>query len=654
MIGMTLANRYKLIEKVGVGGMALVYKAEDLLLKRFVAVKILKEQFVEDDEFSRKFEMEAQSAAALSHPNIVNVYDVGSENNGEGKIHFIVMEYINGRTLKDLIVEKTFLSNEDTVIYAVQIAQALEAAHKKGIIHRDIKPQNIMITDEDVVKVTDFGIARISTSATITYTQSILGTVHYISPEQAKGKFIDKRSDIYSLGIVMYEMLTGKVPFDAENSVGIALKHIQDRVIEPSALNPGVSEKLNNIIMKCLEKQPEDRYPSSNALIRDLMAKNVSVSQDTQVTAKAFNKKAIAGRDVVNDVAVYSTSPDNTEKHKAQKKFGLKSTVLPIALSLLLLAGLFFLGSFLKDNFFVRTTVVPDIVGKSEAEALNLLTNSKLKYNIIRKNDNNISAGYVISQRPEKGGDVKEGTHIELIISKGLKEITMPSLIDMDINEAQNTLSALGLTISSEKHEVSSKEKEGKIISQSPAENTIVTNKSNIVVTIAKAEEVQLSKMPALLGSTQAAAVESILKNELVLGEVEKRYSDKYGEDTVMWQSYDEGVELKPGTKIDLIISKGIKKEDQTDEGKTEPVIDNTNEQDNNEKKIFRFTILPPKRDEGVTEFNVRITRVDETNEVEVYNKNHDITKGEFTVDVKDYVNSKFKIYFDGEFVQTN
>lgn len=275
MIGRTLGNRYNIIEKVGTGGMAYVYKAEDKILKRLVAIKVLKEQFIEDQEFSKKFEIEAQSAARLSHPNIVNVYDVGTDRIDDRIIHYIVMEYINGRTLKDLIREKGKLSTTEAVSYSKQIASALDLAHRNGIIHRDIKPQNIMINDEGMVKVTDFGIARISSSATITYTSSILGTVHYISPEQAKGSFIDYKSDIYSLGIVMYEMLTGRVPFDAENSVGIALAHIHEKVEAPRILNPSISPRLNSIVLKALEKNPENRFSSCRELIRALNSRDI-------------------------------------------------------------------------------------------------------------------------------------------------------------------------------------------------------------------------------------------------------------------------------------------------------------------------------------------------------------------------------------------
>ena len=231
MIGMTLGNRYEIVEKIGSGGMAIVYKAKCRLLDRYVAIKILKEEFTEDDDFIRKFRRESQAAASLSHPNIMNIYDVGSVENEKNKIHYIVMEYIKGKTLKEVITEKGKLSTDETVSFSKQIAEALSHAHKNHIIHRDIKPHNIMITEDNRLKVTDFGIARAVTSSTITTTSSVLGSVHYFSPEQARGGYTDEKSDIYSLGIVMYEMLTGKVPFDGDTPIGVALKHVQEEMI---------------------------------------------------------------------------------------------------------------------------------------------------------------------------------------------------------------------------------------------------------------------------------------------------------------------------------------------------------------------------------------------------------------------------------------
>lgn len=376
MIGRTLGNRYNIIEKVGTGGMAYVYKAEDKILKRLVAIKVLKEQFIEDQEFSKKFEIEAQSAARLSHPNIVNVYDVGTDRIDDRIIHYIVMEYINGRTLKDLIREKGKLSTTEAVSYSKQIASALDLAHRNGIIHRDIKPQNIMINDEGMVKVTDFGIARISSSATITYTSSILGTVHYISPEQAKGSFIDYKSDIYSLGIVMYEMLTGRVPFDAENSVGIALAHIHEKVEAPRILNPSISPRLNSIVLKALEKNPENRFSSCRELIRALNSRDIFSDISNRAVYNPNSKRKIKKK-----VAIYKTDHQQERADKKNQK-NKKNVFLKILASLIIISILFFVARGLSNTFKKNEVEIPSVVNKSEAEALALILNSNLKYSI--------------------------------------------------------------------------------------------------------------------------------------------------------------------------------------------------------------------------------------------------------------------------------
>lgn len=276
-----LDSRYEIIKEIGVGGMAKVYKAKDRLLDRYVAIKILKDQYAEDDEFSKKFNNEAQSAAKLSHINIVNVYDIGKDMLNGKLIQYIVMEYVEGETLKDLIDREKVLENHDIIDYSTQIAQALKSAHDSGIVHRDIKPQNILIDKYGLCKVTDFGIARVSSNATITYTSSILGTVHYISPEQAKGKIVDLKSDLYSLGAVMYEMATGRVPFDADNSVGIAVMHIQDDPIPPREINPNLSKHLNYIIMKLLKKDPTERFQNASELIEALDDESLVKGEDT-------------------------------------------------------------------------------------------------------------------------------------------------------------------------------------------------------------------------------------------------------------------------------------------------------------------------------------------------------------------------------------
>ena len=342
MDNIILGNRYKLQDLIGVGGMAKVYKATDRLLQRDVAIKILKDQYAEDEEFVKKFSNEALSAARLTHVNIVSVYDIGEDLIEGKKVHYIVMEYVDGETLKDKIDRDKVLSNHDIVDYSIQIAQALNQAHLSNIIHRDIKPQNILMDKYGLLKVTDFGIARVSTNATITYTSSILGTVHYISPEQAKGKFVDEKSDLYSLGVVMYEMATGKVPFDADNSVGIAVMHIQDEPEDPIKLNKNLSPRLNDIIMKLLQKDPQERFKNAKELIRALeddsydigyirkddTAKIQKVEDDiSQTTFIPVVEKKKKNKKKKNDEneAVYVTPTDDSKNKKKKKKLSLNN-----------------------------------------------------------------------------------------------------------------------------------------------------------------------------------------------------------------------------------------------------------------------------------------------------------------------------------------
>ena len=270
MIGKVLGNRYEIIEKIGGGGMAFVYKARCKLLDRFVAIKILKDEFVDDEDFVRKFRRESQAAASLSDPNIVNVYDVGIDEIEGKAIHYIVMEYIDGKTLKELIVEKGRLSAAETIYYTIQIANGLSTAHANSIIHRDIKPHNIMITKDNRVKVTDFGIARAATSSTMTTTSDVLGSVHYFSPEQARGGYTDDKSDIYSLGIVMYEMITGKLPYEGDTAVSVALKHVQEEIVPPRELFEDIPIGIEKIILKAVQKRQAERYKNINEMIEDL------------------------------------------------------------------------------------------------------------------------------------------------------------------------------------------------------------------------------------------------------------------------------------------------------------------------------------------------------------------------------------------------
>lgn len=337
-----------------------------------MAIKVLKEEFNNDDDFIRKFRRESQAAASLSHPNILNIYDVGSETSGEGKIHYIVMEYIKGKTLKEVINEKGKLSTEETVNYSIQIAEALSHAHKNHIIHRDIKPHNIMVTDDNRVKVTDFGIARAVTSSTITTTSNVLGSVHYFSPEQARGGYTDEKSDIYSLGIVIYEMLTGKVPFDGDTPIGVALKHVQEEMTPPVSVDMTIPASLNNLVMKCTRKRQSDRYQSADEVLRELRsfrAENTSIIDNTEDTTEMTRVIPIIEAPEISDESYEENRPRRASR-KQDKKNRMMVIAAAVLAAFILVTSIFAGYSRLKDALGAsQDTNMPNLVGSTESEA---------------------------------------------------------------------------------------------------------------------------------------------------------------------------------------------------------------------------------------------------------------------------------------------
>ena len=433
MIGTLILNRYKLVQKVGEGGMGVVYKAQCTLLNRFVAVKILKAELNDYEDFIAMFKREANSIASLSHTNIVNIYDAGSENN----INFIVMEYINGKTLKQVIKEKGRFSYSETIYISLQIAKALEYAHKNNIVHRDIKPDNILITDDNIVKLTDFGIAKVTDSATITNSNNIMGSVHYFSPEQAKGKFVDCRTDIYSLGIVMYEMITGKVPFNAHVSISVAMMHIQEPVIPPREIITNIPENINKVILKTLEKEPINRFQTATELSEILNAISENPNLEINFTNKSIDATTIIATNpnlVLSDTIIDPTVIMNQEsipktvvikKHrKGLSKNNSINKKIIIAIGLIVLFILVCLiEKYLSKEYFTTpkaTTAetidqeeseilppvdekkqVPSLVGKTQDAAKDLiLNNGFLLGNITNEYSDTVPKGYIISQSP--------------------------------------------------------------------------------------------------------------------------------------------------------------------------------------------------------------------------------------------------------------
>lgn len=467
--GKLLSNRYEMLEKIGNGGMATVYKAMDRVLKRYVAVKILRDEFTTDQEFIRRFEAEAQSAARLTHPNIVSIYDVGVEDN----LYYIVMELIQGKTLKEIIVEEQGpLPWKWSVNVAIQIASALEMAHRNSIIHRDIKPHNIIITEDGIAKVTDFGIAKAVSNSTITAFGTTIGSVHYFSPEHARGGFTDAKSDIYSLGVVMYEMVTGKVPFDADTPVSIALKHMQEEPEEPISLNPNLPVAINKIILKALKKDATLRYQTSTEMLKDLKAALKNPSGDFVEELEYDPTAATQKIDIDKLKHTRGEKKENKFKKFIKNHKLLSGFVILVLLFIISLSATLGILSATKP----KEVAMPNVVGLLKEEAQQKIEEAKLKFEYEEEYNKDVEEGYVISQDPiyrEKYNKVKEGTTVKVKVSKGQEKAVVPKVVGMKEEDALKAIEQAKLKVEIEEEE-SKKVEEGYVISQETDANTEV------------------------------------------------------------------------------------------------------------------------------------------------------------------------------------
>ena len=557
LVGRYIGNRYEILEKIGNGGMATVYKAKCHVLNRFVAVKVLKEEFTTDEEFIRRFNIEAQSAAGLTHPNIVSVYDVGHEDN----IYYIVMELIQGKTLKQIISESGILPWKWSVNIAIQIASALEAAHKNNIVHRDIKPHNIIITEDGVAKVTDFGIAKAVSNSTITAFGTTIGSVHYFSPEHARGGYTDAKSDLYSLGIVMYEMLTGRVPFDADTPVSIALKHMQEKPVEPIKLNPSIPLAVNQIIMKAMRKDPNERYQSATEMLRDLNAalknpegnfvENENIDMNRTQVIGTITDDMLEKNEKVEEHKKQSKLKQYFEKHPKMK------IVMLVAIFILVFVVTLFVTKFAMDAGTVKNVEIPELVGLTEDEVKEKLKGTKFTYEIEAEEYNSeVEAGKVSAQNPayRKNFTIKENSKISLTISKGTELTTVPKVAGMEYSEAEKEITAKKLKI--EKiEEKSDKIKEGYVTRQEPAENTELQAGETVKVYVSIGNGLEQVPVTFVVGKTEADARKELEDKKL-------KVEVKYDEDTsktngiVLKQSKDVGEVVEEGTTIVLTVNK--------------------------------------------------------------------------------------------------
>ncbi len=555
IVGKVIGNRYEILEKIGEGGMATVYKARDNVLKRYVAVKVLRDEFITDEEFIKRFNTEAQSAASLTHPNIVSIFDVGHEEN----IYYIVMELVQGKTLKEIINEDGVLPWKWSVNIAIQVASALETAHKNNIIHRDIKPHNIIITEDGIAKVTDFGIAKAVSNSTITAFGTTIGSVHYFSPEHARGGFTDAKSDIYSLGVVMYEMLTGRVPFDADTPVSIALKHMQEKPAQPIKLNPSIPYAVDKIIMKAMEKDISLRYQNATELLKDLSmalknpegdfvqsnAENMQYTQRVPTLGEEMNAQ--------NNEYKEKTGGHISKKSKAKK---IWMAVVIICIIVLIPVIGFFGTQLVLEAGQPKDIDLPNLVGKTFEEAKELVKDTEINIEVVEEvNNEEVEAGKIFWQEPPyiEGYQIKENSNIKIKISKGIEMVTMKKVVGMKFEEAEELLEN-ELHLKVEKKEETSKTVEAGIVTkQSIKEDEEIAAGSTVEVYVSIGTGIKQLSVPYVIGDTEDDAKKKLKDLDVTV---------VYEEDTtkvdgkVLKQSIDAGTTVDEKTKITITVNK--------------------------------------------------------------------------------------------------
>ena len=550
-----LDGRYALEMPIGSGGMADVYRAKDQLLERTVAVKILHRQYENDTEFIARFQREAKAAARITHPNIVNVYDVGV---AEGR-HYIVMEYVPGRTLKERIKEEAALPVPEALRIAGQIASALAQAHADQLVHCDIKPHNILVMPDGTVKVADFGIARAVTESTMTYNDSVMGSVHYFSPEQASGTTITPKSDVYSLGIVLYEMLTGHVPFDGNTAVSIARRHLDEEPQPLHSILPGIPPVVDALVMRMMAKDPAQR-PNSAQLVRDIRrAEQLSASIGETASVPAFDPDAtrVLTPGEAQEISAFAEegeeSPDAVEKRSF-----FRTRKFIFGLVLVLILG-FFTGIFLSFGKFWSTVevTVPDVTGKQMTLARQILEDQHLRVTVAETFDADVPVGVVVSQSPEAGMTVKEERAITIYVSKGGEALEMPNLRGLKQTDAIDRLQKMGLRLGSS-YETFSDEEVGTVISQDPRSGARISKGQTVDITVSKGQKVKKTNVPNVKGVPIDRARSMIEESNLKVGTVAQEENSQAA-GTVTAQSPAAGTEVDEGTAVRLTVSEGSK-----------------------------------------------------------------------------------------------
>lgn len=631
-IGTMIGNRYEVVEKVGTGGMADVYRAMDHRLNRYVAVKILKNEYSEDTKFVTKFRQEAQAVACLSHPNVVAVYDVGEEQG----MHFIVMEFVEGITLKSYIEKKGKLSVREAVGIGIQIASGLEAAHNSHIIHRDIKPQNILISRDGTAKVTDFGIAKAASSNTIT--ASAMGSVHYISPEQARGGFSDEKSDVYSLGVTMYEMLSGTLPFTGESAVAVALAHIQEEAVPLTAMDATIPKGISDIVAKCMQKKADFRYPTSADLIADLkmflqdpegeygVVKPLYENTDTIfIKPTDVNRIKAASQTTTGDSGMTAAEPEDKkagEEDSGEVDPKLEKALIGGSIVVAIIIGIVIIYVIGKVFGFwggasgsTEATPTPEVTSsaasatatpeasdsaqKVTVENVAGMTTEKAKTALSQKGLSNVkvseqqsdtvSAGKVISTDPEAGTEVEKDAEITLIVSSGTSTVQVPSVASMTVSKAKSTLAAEGFNAVEGSKVYSDTVKAGLVAYSNPKGGAQASKGATITLYISKGPKRTTTTVPDLMGMTKAQAKEALTAKKLVLGSVSTAYSDNVSKNHVCVQSKAEGTEVKTGSTVDITLSLGASKTYSYYSNKV--TIDNPFDYESDPSSVFKFVL---------------------------------------------------------------
>lgn len=597
--GIVLGERYEVLSKIGAGGMADVYKGKDTMLNRYVAIKVLKKEYRENKDFVRKFRSEAQAAAGLLNPNIVNVYDVGEDRG----LYYMVMELVEGITLKEYIQKKGKLSTKEAISIAIQMCTGIEAAHKHNIIHRDIKPQNIIISKEGKVKVTDFGIARAVDSNTVS--SNAMGSVHYVSPEQARGGYCDAKSDIYSVGITMYEMITGRVPFDGDSTVSVAMKHLQENITPPSQYAPDMSKALEKIILKCTQKSPERRYESTTLLIQDLKRALVDPSgafveierpknlgETVMFTEEDMGslKRGHSSYDDDDDYEDDDYDEDDYEDDgyeddeedgnvRSGKRKGKSDEVNPhmnkmmkiltiVAAAVVILiialvagkaAGIFRFGgsSGIESSSDSANIEVPQLVGETQAVANEMCEKKNLVMKVVSQKQSDKPVGTVLEQSIKAGEKVKKQTVIEVVICSGAEEVEVPNVSGNTQDEAWKILKDKGFTDYEVQMEYSDEYDNGEVIKTTPAAGETTTVDTKIVLVVSKGAE--KAEVPKLVGMTVSEAQKALSDKGLTDGGSTEEYSNTVAEGKIISQNVKAGKKVDGGTSVSYVVSKGKK-----------------------------------------------------------------------------------------------